>query len=285
MLDMDGPIDATFSVEALPNGEFGIYFGSWSKPKGAPGAKNSEYAKGLETLFSRLSKLGASVRLVELAPLTQSETKRLNLVGKPYPWNLSGFLDAQQLRVELGRAQAAANQTPGTGNRTKRLCIHCTVPGFITAETLTQAISSGEVADIQWGDAAGFQASAEIRSAVEECAMATALGYYEALGWDVDPSVAKTESFDLLCKRKGEVLHAEVKGTTGLGREVLLTWREVEHARNFPNVALVVVSRIEVNYGPPPTARGGTTAVFDPWRIEDCLLSPTQYRCAVPLVT
>ena len=63
------------------------------------------------------------------------------------------------------------------------------------------------------------------------------------------------------------------------------TAREVEHARLFPRVALVVVSGIVVVRESLLAPHGGRMAVFDPWRIEECQLSATQYRCSVPAAT
>ncbi len=285
MRDKDGPIDAAFEVEALPGGQFGIVFGSWSRAKGTPNARNIEYVKGLQTLLARLGALHATVYAVDRAPSNRPERKRLDVAGRPWPWRMSELDDAVNLQIELGRAQAAVNRTPGTGNRTNRLFIQCAVPGFGSPGQLALVLSAGNHGLPDPGESAGYQPSAEVRSVVERCAMDAAVQYYQSRGWTVDSSVALTESFDLSCMRGEELLHVEVKGTTGRGSEVLLTWREVEHAQSFPNVALAVVSGITVDYGSPLKASGGSLAVYDPWRIADCQLTPTQYRCTVPATT
>lgn len=60
----------------------------------------------------------------------------------------------------------------------------------------------------------GFRMSAVERAAIEGHAMRMAQQHYESQGWTVDPSVAKSESYDLRCTRDGMELRVEVKGTT-----------------------------------------------------------------------
>jgi hypothetical protein len=110
-----------------------------------------------------------------------------------------------------------------------------------------------------------------------------AICHYEDRGWTVDPSVARNNCFDLLCQRGTDVVHIEVKGTTGEGTAVLLTPNEVEHAREqFPHVALIVVGNIAVADEGKPVVTGGDLVVFDPWRIEDGQLQPIGFAYTVP---
>ena len=284
-----GVVDATFSVESLAPGAFVITLSRGAElPE--PDSRATVSTQRAWSSCSSDSSLGATISSIELAPANRPERTLLLIEARPFPWKLGTSTDVKQLRVELGRAQTMANSRPGKGNRTKRLRIYSQISGLFDAQSVSEMISVGN----GWGlsepmldnsDVAGFQPSSEVRAVVEQHAMDAATRHYEQQGWTVDPSVARTESFDLLCTRAREVLHVEAKGTTGNGRQVLLTWREVEHARLFPRVALVVVSGIVVVRESLLAAHGGRMAVFDPRRIEECQLSATQYRCAVPAAT
>lgn len=86
-------------------------------------------------------------------------------------------------------------------------------------------------------------------------------------GWHVVEDVFQQESYDLKCTRGSEELHAEVKGTTTDGIQIVLTRNEVEHARAlFPNAALIVVRIIQASS--EMQASGGTVAYFSPWEID-----------------
>ena len=126
----------------------------------------------------------------------------------------------------------------------------------------------------------GFRADPAERRAVELRAMAIATALLEADSWDVD-DVSASRSYDLECTRNGEMLHVEVKGTTGDGLSVLLTPGEVRHARDH-GAALVVVSNITLERNPQSgewVGTGGEPAVLNPWDVDaDGELIPTGYE-------
>jgi hypothetical protein len=116
----------------------------------------------------------------------------------------------------------------------------------------------------------GFRVNAEARRAVELRAVAVARALLEADEWFVD-DVSATQPYDLDCVRGAERLHVEVKGTVSDGASVLLTPGEVRHAREPHDLALVVVSRVELERDPESgewSATGGTPEVVLPWDID-----------------
>jgi hypothetical protein len=110
--------------------------------------------------------------------------------------------------------------------------------------------------------------------------MQIARALYEDAGWDVIDK-SSSQPFDLLAT-KGEVnKFIEVKGTTGQGMSVILTYGEVNHIRsNGASSALVVVSGIGLEERNGAwLAQGGTiTTHIDPWTLDETSLSATQYR-------
>lgn len=129
----------------------------------------------------------------------------------------------------------------------------------------------------------GIGLSAPERRAVELHAQGMVEEYYVSLGYTV-ADVSSTKPFDLCCSRDGDVLHVEVKGTTGLGREVIVTKNEVAHARKqLPMTALAIVSEIRLNrVGDTPTTRGGSMNIWQPWDVDAGSLTPTQFRHSPP---
>lgn len=128
----------------------------------------------------------------------------------------------------------------------------------------------------------GFGLSAAQRTAVEVRAMDLARKYYEQERWIVE-DVHKTHSYDLVCRRDGQELHVEVKGTTGFGEKILLPKNEVAHAQTqYPNVALFIVHGIELSAQTPPEASGGTVLLLHPWRIDQGQLEPLAFSYVVP---
>jgi hypothetical protein len=118
--------------------------------------------------------------------------------------------------------------------------------------------------------------------AVEAHAMNKATEFY-ARDWDVE-DVHGTESYDLVCRRGIEVKHVEVKGTTMDGAEVILTPKEVDHARELTDVALFILSNVVVERDTEGaiTASGGICHPHDPWHIDDGTLIPLGFKYRVP---
>ena len=71
----------------------------------------------------------------------------------------------------------------------------------------------------------------------------------------------------------------EVKGTRGNGSRVLLTRKEVEHARNYHPVALLIVKNIPSVHSDNGTCRAsdGIVEPHDPWDIGQGDLVPIGY--------
>jgi hypothetical protein len=114
--------------------------------------------------------------------------------------------------------------------------------------------------------------------------MQKAEAYYREQGWDVDTSVAATECFDMRCIRGAAELHVEVKGTTSLGEQIVLTRNEVAHAREqYPAIALAIVKNIEIEPGEPVTVHGGDLGIIEPWRIDDGTLDCLVFTYDVPV--
>ena len=111
--------------------------------------------------------------------------------------------------------------------------------------------------------------------------MDVATDHLASEGWTV-ADVSLTASYDLHCIRDGEELRVEVKGTLGAGERILVTANEVANARDHhPNVALLVVSEIEISAGPDPVAGGGNRLVISPWSPSDDDLRPLTFSCRV----
>ncbi|GAA1738400.1 protein NO VEIN domain-containing protein [Nonomuraea bangladeshensis] len=155
-----------------------------------------------------------------------------------------------------------------------------------SSETLTQ--QNIEEAERQVASAAGrprtprrgqgFAIDQQVKVAVETYAMNEAFIYYSKLGKVTDTS--RTQSFDYAVEIDGVLWHVEVKGTTGDPEEILLTPSEVQHANDYPCVALFVVSNIAATrdkHGEIITS-GGTRTIFHPWLLDRARLSPIGYR-------
>jgi Domain of unknown function (DUF3883) len=89
------------------------------------------------------------------------------------------------------------------------------------------------------------------------------------------------ESYDLHCDCPDHAVYVEVKGTTGLGDWILLTFNEVELAqKRHPNTILFVTSGIVLDRERnPPVASGGRDLVIEPWRPSPGSLKPLTYEC------
>lgn len=143
------------------------------------------------------------------------------------------------------------------------------------AESTTRARASAQ----------GFSGSYAQRHAIEEYAVRVASAYYDGRGYDVR-DVGTTESFDLACRHRtrGTSLRVEVKGTSTLGEEVLVTRNEVALARaQVVPLDMFVVRDIEVVCIEGRwECSGGSYVIFSPWDPEACDLTPLTFRCALP---
>jgi hypothetical protein len=83
---------------------------------------------------------------------------------------------------------------------------------------------------------------------IEQHALKQALSHYQQLGYAVSDAGASL-SYDLLATRGDETLHIEVKGSTGVARDVLLTASEIARARAGIPTDLVVIDGIKCARG------------------------------------
>lgn len=125
----------------------------------------------------------------------------------------------------------------------------------------------------------GFVSNPEQRKAVERCAMVAAKAYLEDLGFRVEDTSA-IKPYDLLARKGGDELFVEVKGTTTAGEEIVLTFNEVEHARQHRTQSvLFILAEVEVHDGSDgPIAVGGTRHVLWPWDVDAGRLAPISYK-------
>jgi hypothetical protein len=168
--------------------------------------------------------------------------------------------------------------------REERLAPH--IPGDPAPEVLEAEQSAARTAGRRTSHGArprrrsgqGFLLTADERKAVELHSVRMATEHFKAQGWSVKDVGAK-ESFDLLLSRGEERCHAEVKGTTSAGTDVVLTRTEVEKQRRYyPHNALVVVHSIRLDRtGPKPTTSGGVLHCMSPWVVQDEDLTVISY--------
>lgn len=90
----------------------------------------------------------------------------------------------------------------------------------------------------------------------------------------------------MLCTNGLQELHVEVKGTSTLGEEVILTPGEVRHAWESTCIArhaLAVCSEITVTKkNGLPECNGGILKFIDAWAPNGDDLTPTEYSYLVP---
>lgn len=128
---------------------------------------------------------------------------------------------------------------------------------------------------------AGFLADAEARRTIEMHAVKTVLAWCERAGWqDAEHVGHDGESFDIRGTVDSVERRIEVKGTTGSGESVTVTFNEVEEARDDKHMLLAVVHGITLDLGPGGDllASGGTLTMHDPWLPVHDELRPISYR-------
>jgi hypothetical protein len=102
-----------------------------------------------------------------------------------------------------------------------------------------------------------------------------------SVGYTVEDH-SKGHPYDLLCTRKKERLHVEVKGTQTNGAGVFLTFGEVQFARdNKQEMALFLLRSIQVS-GDGKTLSNGQERVIVPWDVDEGELKPLSFRYSVP---
>lgn len=133
------------------------------------------------------------------------------------------------------------------------------------------------------GSRQGFGLSTAEKKVVELHAMSLAAVELRRLGFAVK-DCSSWKPYDLEAVKPGQELIVEVKGTTGRGEAIILTYREVEAQRRaYPANCLVVVHSIVLDRsGAAPSASGGVLKVYQPWLIEEMQLQPTGYQYICP---
>lgn len=165
----------------------------------------------------------------------------------------------------------------------------------VTPEQWTKVLAAAGGWDDRWWhlaeDAGGISASgagrgqgrglsAAERKVVEDYAMGRAKAYFRERQVAFH-DVRQHQSYDLHCDHPDRAVSVAVKGTTGAGESILLTFNEVELARRqYPNTILFVTSGIMLDRTrSPPVASGGSDQVFDPWQPSPDSLQPLTYEC------
>jgi MrcB-like, N-terminal domain len=158
------------------------------------------------------------------------------------------------------------------------------VPGEPAAEIADALVAIRQAASDGRRTGHGFRLNTAEKLAIERQAVAVVSDYYESLGYAVE-DVGSTESFDLDVVRDAQRLSVEVKGTTSVGAEVILTPGEVDHHRShYPNNCLAIVHSIGLDRTTEePRATGGTLHLISPWTIEDDRLVPMAYKYSTGL--
>lgn len=125
----------------------------------------------------------------------------------------------------------------------------------------------------------GFGLTQPERRAVELRAMAVAIDYFQKQGCQVEDTSAE-KPYDLKIRCGDSINYVEVKGTTGLLGDIVLTKNEVaHHVNHYPRNALFVLHEISLKKSKPtPLAEGGKIHVQIPWMIDNDRLSPIAYR-------
>jgi hypothetical protein len=148
--------------------------------------------------------------------------------------------------------------------------------------------SVGKIRTSATAVAQGRQQDPLVAKAVEVYAEDRAISYFDKKGWTVSRVGHMKLGYDLHCTdSSGGSLHIEVKGTQGLGQQVILTANEVVHnqtsVRCNSSHALFVVSEIQLDHDGEIRCFGGSERCIWPWVIEATALSPVQYRYRLPL--
>ena len=130
----------------------------------------------------------------------------------------------------------------------------------------------------------GFETDPLKKEAVELHAMGRAGEHYKDLGYDVEDT-SSNHPYDLVCtKPNGECRRIEVKGTRGLGEDVIVTKNEVESARDSAQLTdLFIVHSIDIREEDGKyIASGGEVNLIEDWAPLEADLTPLSYRYRVP---
>ena len=212
--------------------------------------------------------------------------------GNFYADFIGGYRDASQINVEireifLGKStgvlteisEQSANSVVGLLG----LELESSKPA-VTKKAKTKVSSNPSVAHKPpiLRKSQGFGLTPQLRRAVEKYAVNVAIEYFSQAGWLNIQDVGDFASYDLTMVRDGMVHIVEVKGTTTLGDNIILTRNEVSvHREYFPRNALVVVSQIKIVSSDPPKLEGGNVQVIQPWSLVEAWLEAMSFTYGV----
>lgn len=138
------------------------------------------------------------------------------------------------------------------------------------------------IAKRKGGRGAGRMSDPAARRAVELRAM-DAVEEWLGDEWHCKDT-SSNHPWDFEASNGTEVMRIEVKGTTGVGAQVILTVGEVRNALEYPDCALAVVSNIQLDTsGAEPKATGGEVKFIRPWEVDQDALRPLTYEYLVPV--
>lgn len=128
----------------------------------------------------------------------------------------------------------------------------------------------------------GYIKDAEVKKSIELRAMQLAIETYQSHGYEV-LDVSSTESVDLLCTKNEEARYVEVKGTQGLGEEILLTANEIKRAKSglYTTDLFIVHSINVIKSNNSIQASEGISLIIENWIPDDKDLVPTHFRYTV----
>ena len=95
---------------------------------------------------------------------------------------------------------------------------------------------------------------------------------------NINTSCHKNKPYDIECSKNNENYFVEVKGTTTDGNDIILTYNEVELARNDENMILIIVDSINIEKNEEEyTLSNGNVRLIYPFTIEENRLKPISY--------
>jgi hypothetical protein len=110
--------------------------------------------------------------------------------------------------------------------------------------------------------------------------METATKHFTSQGYSVEDH-SKNHSYDLLCTKKKERLHVEVKGTVTNGDGIILTSGEVKFARSHKGeMGLFILHSIKVSAD--GNLSNGQEKVIVQWDVDKGQLKPISFMYDVP---
>ena len=140
---------------------------------------------------------------------------------------------------------------------------------------------AAELIETAQNAAQGFQNDPEVRTAVEQHAVAKAKQHYKKKRYDVQE---QGKPFDLECTCQSGRLYVEVKGTQTAGSVIILTPNEVEWAHTHPMELFVVHSLVVSKEYGRVTVSGGVERIVTPWRPQRNALKAVAYSYSLPSV-